>query len=693
MQRMSPRSLPVLLLAAAAMTGRAEAAFRKLDWSVSAAAVTQACADAKAKAEDRLQALAKVKDPTFRAAFVEFQDIQGDLDEETSVPLFLRHVSSDKAVRDAGLACDNDISKYYVEVFTRPELYSVMRAAADRAEPVSGEDARLVEKTILDFKRSGLDLPPADREKLKAIRQRIVELSNQFETEVAETKDFALFTREQMRGVPADMLARLEKEGDRFKVTLDYPDYMPFMDNAEDPGARRTLESKFNLRGGEKNKKTLAQVLKLRDEAAKLLGYRNHAEYVLEERMAGRPEAVFAFESRLRDKLKLKAGPELKTLLELKKADEGKKSDGILHVYDWRYYHNKLMRTRYSVDKQALREYFPTDRVIEQMLGIYQEALGVRFAEVTPAEAWHPDVKLFEVRDSRTGVAYGRFYMDLYPREGKYKHAAAFSLVRGRLLPDGSYRKSISSIVANFDKPTPEMPSLIPHDEVETLFHEFGHIMHQVLTRAKYPRFSGTAVARDFVEAPSQMFENWVWKEGILERVSGHYKDRSKKLPKELIAKMIAAKNVDAGLKYLRQNFFGTYDMTLHTQAVEDTTELYAKLQKDVSLVEMTPGTLPEASFTHLMGYDAGYYGYLWAEVFAQDMFSRFQNEGLTNEKVGRDLRKWILEAGGSREESESLKGFLGREPDEDAFMADIGLTSKPAAEGKKSSKSEAKKK
>ncbi len=653
-----------------------------LDFGPTPAALTKTCADAKALAEKRFAALASAK-PDFKSTFVEFQDILADLQDATSIPQFLGQVAVDKAVRDAGLACDTDISKYAVDVYAREPLYKAMKAAADRGELLEGEDARLVEKTLLDFKRSGLGLPPEQREKLKSLRQRLVELSNDFTKEVSETKDHALFTEAQMAGVPADMLKRLEKVDGKYKVTLDYPDYYPFLDNAKDPAARRVLEAKFNLRGGEANKKRLAEVLRLRDEAAKLLGYRNHAEYVLEERMAGKPETAMSFLSGLREKLYRKGRPELKALAALKDKEEGSKSDRVLHAWDWRYYHNALMKTRYQVDKQKVKEYFPTDHVVAEMLKVYQEVLGLRFREVAPAEAWHPEVKRFEVSDSRTGVAVSQFFMDLYPREGKYKHAAAFTLIQGRVLPDGSYSKPVSAIVANFDKPTAEKPSTIPHSEVETLFHEFGHIMHQTLTRAKYQRMSGTAVARDFVESPSQMFENWVWDPALLARISGHYADRSQKLPKEIVAKMLAARNADSGLIYLRQNFFATYDMTLHTAAeLPDTTALYAKLMKEVSLIPMSAGVMPESSFTHLMGYDAGYYGYLWSEVYAQDGFSRFEKEGLLNEKTGRDYRREVLERGGSRDEGVSLRAFLGREPSDAAFLKGIGLDLKAAQKG-----------
>ncbi|HVE14221.1 MAG TPA: M3 family metallopeptidase, partial [Elusimicrobiota bacterium] len=270
------------------------------------------------------------------------------------------------------------------------------------------------------------------------------------------------------------------------------------------------------------------------------------------------------------------------------------------------------------------------------------------------------------------------FYMDLYPREGKYKHAAAFPLVSGRLLAGGAYQQPAAAIVANFNKPTAEAPSLLTHQEVETFFHEFGHIMHMTLTKAKYARFSGSGTAQDFVEAPSQMLENWVWRPEIVKRLSGHYKSPAKTLPRDVLDRMIEAKNLDSGLKYLRQAFFATYDMALHLGTDADPDALYARLMEEISLIPMTPGTRPAASFGHLMdGYDAGYYGYLWSKVYAQDMFSRFEAEGVMSPKLGALYRKEILEPGGGRDEAVSLRAFLGREPSETPFLKSIGLDAK----------------
>jgi len=648
-----------------------------LDYSISSTTLSLVCRTAKAKAQDRLARLGALpaERADFAAAVRGFWEAMSDLNDETAGPMFLGEVSTDQAVRDAGSACDTDISRWNVEVYSREDLYKALKAAAAKGEKREGEDARLLEKTLLAFKRTGLELPAAQRAKVRELKQRIVEVENKFRKVLGEEKATLSFTKEQLAGMPADFVARLPRDEALYKVSLDYPDYFPFMDNAKDPEARRLLEARFNMRGGESNTRLLSEVLALRRETAKLLGYPSHAHYVLEDRMAKTPEAALTFLTSLRAKLKAKADPELKDLAALKDAELGSRSDHRVRAWDWRYYHNRLMKERYQVDDQKIKEYFPVDVVTTGMLDVYQRLLGLRYREVKPAGAWHPEVQLFEVLDASDGRLLAHFYMDLFPRDGKYKHAAAFTLVQGRRLPDGSYQRPVSAMVANFNKPTAQAPSLMTHSEVETYFHEFGHIMHQVLTTARYQRFSGTSVARDFVEAPSQMLENWTWNGKILQSLSGHHKDRSKKLPDDILARMLAAKNVDSGLKYLRQAFFATYDLTAHMTEAQDPNVLYAKLMEEVSLIPMSPGTRPEAGFGHLMGgYDSAYYGYLWSEVFAQDMFSRFEKEGLLSPVVGLDYRRKILEPGGSIEEGVSLRAFLGREPGDEAFLKSIGL-------------------
>ncbi|MBI3547608.1 MAG: Zn-dependent oligopeptidase [Elusimicrobia bacterium] len=652
-----------------------------LDFNLSAAAIAKTCADAKASAEERVSkfSASPADKVTFDNSFIAFWEIMSDLGANTSIPQFLGHVSTQKDVREAGLACDTLVSQYVVDVFTQEGPYKVLKAYAAKAGALTGEDARLVEKTLQDFKRNGLELSGEKRAKVKEIKQKLVVLQNDFAKRIAEEKTTVAFSDAELAGLPEDFLARLAKDGDKKRVSLNYPDYFPFMENAKSPESRKSLQYAFDRQGGEENVKRLAEALKLRDEAAKLLGYPTHAAYVLDERMAKTPDAVFTFLKRVQSRLQEKAKAEMAEMIALKSKEEGAKSDGKINAWDWRYYKNQVKKAKYDVDQQKIKEYFPLDVVIPGMLKVYQNLLGLSFKEITPAGAWHEDVKLYEMTDASGGEPIGYFYMDLYPREGKYKHAAAFTLVQGRLQTNGKYLKPVSAIVANFDKPTKDKPSLLPHSgssaDVETIFHEFGHIMHQTLTKAKYERFSGTSVARDFVEAPSQMLENWVWKENVLKDLSGHYKDHSKKLPKDLLLKLLAAKNADSGMHYLRQNLLATADMTYHTQPDGDPTDTWARLAKEIALVPIIPGTYPEARVGHFMGgYDAGYYGYMWSKVYAQDMFSRFEKEGVLNVSVGRDYRTKILEVGSGRDESASLRDFLGREPNEDAFLKSIGL-------------------
>ncbi len=667
-----------LLALIAALTHSAWAASPSpwLDFGLSSGAISSICSQATVKADERLSQLAKAEsEPTFENRFVVFSDILSDLTDETAGPAFLGEVSTDPGVRDSGRACDERISRYLVGVFAREDVYKTLKAYSARGPKHQGEDARLIQKTLLAFKRNGLELTARRRGEVRELKEKIVGLETEYRTALGEERGYALFASTELAGLPEDFIARLGRENGYYRVSLDYPDYYPFIDNAKDPEARRRLEFLFSNRGGEANTRRLKEVLRLRARVASLLGYPSHAHYALEERMAKEPKQVLAFLERLKEKLDRKAKPELQTLLELKKEELGPGDDGVIRAWDWRYYHNQLMKSRYQVDEQKIKEYFPMETVTRGMLDVYQQLLGLRFVEIDSADAWHPDVKLFRVDDSSTSRTIAHFYMDLFPRAGKYKHAACFTLVQGRRLPDGSYQRPVSAVVANFNKPTPQAPSLLTHREVETYFHEFGHVMHQVLTTAKYERFSGTSVARDFVEAASQMLENWVWQEAVLQRLSGHYTDGSRKLPAELLEKMLAAKNVDIGLKELRQAFFARVDMEYHLRPPEDPNAVWAEFMEKISLIPMSPGTHPEAGFGHLMGgYDAGYYGYLWSKVYAQDMFSLFEKEGILNPELGRRYRTLILEPGGSIEESVSLRRFLGREPNDEAFFKSIGL-------------------
>jgi thimet oligopeptidase len=366
----------------------------------------------------------------------------------------------------------------------------------------------------------------------------------------------------------------------------------------------------------------------------------------------------------------LKAAADMATMAA---AAEARSGSPVVNIWDWRFYHNGLLKSEYAIDEFEVAKYFPLDAVIEGLFGVTQKMLGVRYEPAPDAPRWHDDVQAFDVFEADGTEPFARFYMDLFPRANKFNHAAAFTLRRGRRLADGTYQRPVSAIVANFTKPTATQPSLLRHGEVVTFFHEFGHILHQTLTRAQRARFSGTATERDFVEAPSQMLEHWVWEPDVLSSFSRHY-ETGEPLPNELLQSMIAAKNLNSGVMTLRQLFFAILDFTYHSPGFAgDTTKAVEELHS-ITGFPYPAGTHFQSGFGHLFGYDAGYYGYLWSHVFGDDMYTRFEEHGALDEVTGRHYRKTILERGGSVDGDELVRGFLGREPNNAAFLRGLGL-------------------
>ncbi len=635
------------------------------------------CRAAKDRAQKAFDAVAAVPagERRFANTALAFDRAEAELAEDTESIQFLKSVAISSAARAAGAQCEVLIDQFVVDVYAREDLYRALSDAAAAKEPLSAADARLLEKILLEYRRSGLQLPAEKRERLSGLRKKLAAASSAFGQNLNEARAWGVFGRERLTGLSDDYVSRLPRDGERYKVGVEYPSYFPFMENARDASARREMEALFADRAAAKNMAVLDEMLSLRDQSALLLGYRSHAHYAAEPRMAKTPETVQAFIARMRRRLEPLAREELTVLRALKRVMEGPSSDGVIHVWDWRFYDNQLKKLQYEVDQEKIREYFPADLVVEQTMAIYETLLGLKFRPVPGAPVWHPEARAYAVFDASGGEPLAYFYMDLYPREGKYSHAAAFSLIRGRALPDGGYAKPVSAMVSNFDKPSAERPSLLKHDEVRTFFHEFGHIMHQTLTKARHHRFAGSSVARDFVEAPSMMLENWIWEPAVLARLSGHYKDRSRKLPPELLAKLVAARNAGIGLYLLRQFFFAALDQAYHDgRPPRDTTADWARLMPEVALIPMSPGTRPQTSLGHLAGYDGVLYAYMWAQVYAQDMYTVFKKGGFMNPELGRRYRAEVLERGSEREELDSLKAFLGREPNEDAFLENVGL-------------------
>ena len=633
-------------------------------------------AEARVKLEKDLAALIAIpqEERTFENTIMGYERAFDNYGNALGMSGFLSYVSTDKQFRDAANDLQMQISQYMVDVATRRDVYKAIREYTDTNPRLDPVQAKLVKEMLIGFKNSGMDLNDADLEKFKALNKEKAEYIIKFDKNIQEYKDPLAVTQEQLRGLGEDYIQKLSKTDDgKYLVTLDYPDYVPFMQNADDEQARKELEFKFNRRGGQENVELLEKTLTLRREIARLLGYKNHAELRLEDRMAKNPKTVMAFLKDLQKKLKPLGKKEDKEMIAYKNSKTGKNSRTL---YSWEsgYWSNKFRKENLDLDSEKIKEYFPSQVVIDGMLDLFGGVFGITF-EPVDIPVWHPDVKAFKIKDKASGELVAYFYMDLYPREGKYKHAACFGLVEGEEKQDGTYQIPFVAIVANLNKPSGDTPSLLKHSEVETLFHEFGHVLHNALTKAKYSAFSGTSVSWDFVEAPSQMLERWAWDPQVLKKISKHYKT-GEALPDDLIKRMIAAKNFGAGGMYLRQDFFAQYDMSLHTaDTTPDTTKLYFELTKKIRRLPLTKGTIPQASFGHIMGgYDAGYYGYLWSEVIAEDFFGEFKKNGIFNPETGLKFRREILEKGGTLDEEKMVENFLGRPADNKPFLKSIGL-------------------
>jgi thimet oligopeptidase len=591
---------------------------------------------------------------------------------------FMAQVHPDAAVRDAGQAADERLTKWRVAVVFRDDVYRAVSAFAetDEARQLTGERALLLEHWMRDLRRAGHGLAPEQRGELERLRSRLVELEVAFARNLAEFQDWIEVDRDGLAGLPESFVERLRPGDapDTYRVSLDYPEINPFLERARNRGHRETLFRKNWNRAVAENRPLLAEALELRQQIAEMLGFPTWAHYAMEVKMAANPGRVRDFYRQLVPPLEASAREEVGILREMHR-DTG--ADDALQAWDWSYYDTRQSVEEHGVDQQQVSEYLELDAVLDGMFDLTGQVFGLTYRRVPDAKAWHPSVQLFEIRDRDSDRLLANFYVDLFPREGKFTHAAAFPIVIGHVGADGEYVKPVNAIVANFTPPTANRPSLLTHGdhgEIETLFHEFGHILHMSLTQAEFTRFSAASTEWDFVEAPSQIMEHWVWQPDVLARFARHYRT-GEPIPPELLKRMTACRYLNVGIRATRQVFFGTMDLALHDSSGEPDMERATRNAWEVTGLPFPEDTFMLAGFGHLMGgYDAGYYGYLWAEVIGDDMWSRFANEGVTSPEVGRAYRRAILEPNGAKPGDELVEDFLGRPYSIDSFLRLRGM-------------------
>nr|WP_250646405.1 oligopeptidase A [Pseudomonas oligotrophica] len=608
----------------------------------------------------------------------------------------LNAVCNSPELRSAYEACLPKLSAYYTELGQNRALFEAYKALAEGPAAAGFEVAQktILEHSLRDFRLSGIDLPPVEQQRFGAIQMKLAELGSRFSNQLLDATQAwtkHLTDEAALAGLPdsakGQMQQAAEAKGlDGWLITLEFPSYYAVMTYADDRALRQEVYTAYSTRASDQgpnagqfdNGPVMEELLDLRQELARLLGYASYAELSLATKMAESPEQVLGF---LRD-LAVRSKPFAEKDLAELRAFAAEQGLDDLKSWDTGYYAEKLRQSRYSLNQEELRAYFPIDKVLAGLFAVVQRLYGIEIVELEDFDAWHPEVRLFEIREH--GEHVGRFFFDLYARANKRGGAWMDGARDKRRDAAGRLVAPVANLVCNFTPPVGERPALLTHDEVTTLFHEFGHGLHHLLTRVEHAGASGiNGVAWDAVELPSQFMENWCWEPEGLALISGHYQT-GEPLPQEKLERMLAAKNFQSGMMMVRQLEFSLFDFELHATHGDGRSvlEVLEAIRDEVSVLRPPRENRFPNSFAHIFagGYAAGYYSYKWAEVLSSDAFSRFEEEGVFNAETGRAFREAILARGGSQEPMVLFVDFRGREPSIDALLRHLGLSQEEAA-------------
>ena len=656
-----------------------------------APAVDALIADARAAIE---QAASVARDPTWESFVQPLADAEDQLDRAWGQVSHLNAVVNTPALREAYNANLPKVIAFNTELSQDERLFAGYRAL-EKAPGAAAFDAgrrKMIDNALRDFRLSGVELPPAQKARFKAVDEELARLASRFEDNVLDaTNDYALFVDDaaELAGVPADVLAAAAEAATAdgrsgWKLTLRMPCYLPVLQYADNRRLRETLYRAFSVRASEfgpaqwDNTTLIERILELRREHAGLLGYRNYAEVSLVPKMARAPEEVLAFLRDLAARAKPFAERDFAELSEF--ARDELRLPG-LAAWDVPYASEKLRQSRYSFSEQEVKQYFPEDRVLAGMFRVVETLFGVRIREAAAA-FWHPDVRFFDVLD-RAGALVGQFYLDLHARAGK-RGGAWMDNAINRRRQGARVQHPVAYLTCNFSAPVAhnggKRQALFTHDEVQTLFHEFGHGLHLLLTRVDVPGVSGLeGVEWDAVELPSQFMENFCWEWDVLEHMTAHV-DTGEPLPRPLFDRMLAAKNFQSGMQTVRQLELALFDMHLHYDfdpVREKPLDLLLRIRREVAVVQRPEYDRSPHTFTHIFasGYAAGYYSYKWAEVLSADAYSLFEEQGVLSAAAGARFQDEVLSRGGSRSALESFIAFRGRPPQIDALLRHNGMS------------------
>ncbi len=599
-------------------------------------------------------------------------------------------VVNSEALRDAYNGCLPLLSEYSTRLGQNRQLFEAYQSLADSEEfnKLDSAQQKVINDNLRDFRLAGVALEDDKKARYGEIKKQLSELTSKFSDNVLDaTMAWSkLITDEsELAGLPESALAGAKqlaesKEKEGWLLNLDFPSYFPVMTYCDNRELRKEVYTAFSTRASDQgpnagefdNTKNIQEILKLRHELAQLLGFDNYAEYSLATKMAESPDKVIEFLEDLAAKSKPQAEKELAELKAFAKETFGAEE---LEAWDVGYYGEKLRQQRYAISQEELRPWFPAEKAISGMFEVVNRLYGIEFETVNNVDTWHKDVRFFNI--TRKGEVIGRFYLDLYAREHK-RGGAWMDVCRSRWKQDDKLQLPVAYLTCNFTPPVGDKPALLTHDEVVTLFHEFGHGLHHMLTKVDYAAISGiSGVAWDAVELPSQFMENWCWEKEGLAIISGHF-ETGEPLPEEMLDKLLAAKNFQSAMMMVRQLEFSLFDFKLHKEYREkiDVQSVLNEVRKQVAVVIPPSFNRFQNSFSHIFagGYAAGYYSYKWAEVLSADAFSRFEEEGIFNRNTGESFLHEVLEKGGSAEPMELFVNFRGREPQIDALLRHSGI-------------------
>ena len=627
------------------------------------------------KAQSIIEGIKNESTPTLENTFLPFDAVINKLSQAGSNSFMLYWTSTDSITRAKGLEYSQKVDVLNTTISSDKELFKQFETfkASEAYSKLNDRRQRFVDDIIDGFKQSGVNLPEDKLDAFKTLKAEITDLTSQYSTNMNTANLVLTLDEAGAEGLPESFKETYKTENGSYEIPVQPSTRGPVMDNATLPETRKKYQMLYSNRGADKNLEILNQLVEKRYQLSQIMGYDSYAEYNLVPKMAEHPETVWKFINDLVAESKEKAIQDIDVLKVARKKLDNINTDESLHPWDVSYYKNQILKTEYQVDSEKIREYLPTEACLKGMFELYQELLNLEFRKIENASVWHDDVQAYEVFENNK--LKGRFYLDLYPRPYKESWFYAVPLSTGKQMEDG-YEVPVAMLLGNFTKGTDKLPSMITHNELSTLFHEFGHIMDAMAYEGEYSLQADTK--RDFVEAMSQIFENWIWDYDILSSFAKHY-ETGEVLPKAVFDNMVNAKNVSSGLSAQGSLRSCIYDMNLYDKynpnVPLDTDQLWRDIDKQLGVMDWyIEGTHPQASWIHINTHPVYYYGYLWSEVYAQDMFTVFETNGLRDQNTGVKYRKLILANGSQRPVDVAVEEFLGRPMNNKAYIKSLGL-------------------